>query len=92
MQDTNKLIYTVLEPAINDWFIKQCRNPSERYYLYIRKAHEGEKISIPIIDTKAPNEFYFLAMNTRVSPAWTKQQAISACHASLRSQPILGNN
>ena len=71
------------------WFKDQCRNPYASFYLWYREARDGERISLPIVSTDAPNDDYKLATPERISGAMTKEQVGRKIADCMMRLPIL---
>jgi len=91
MTDLENKLHSIAELLVSYWFKEQCRDTTKAFYLYCRKARQGESIAVPIITENAPNEDFFLGMNERISPAWTKETAKTKILEAMRKAPILGS-
>ena len=84
MTDYNAILSAKLEPAINDWFRRQCLNPSESMFLYFKPQHCAFWIGEHPL-----NDDWELASPLRVSPAKTKEQVMYWAHELSRTLPVL---
>ena len=74
-----------LPTLIDAWYIAQCRNPYAHYYVYVKPAPAAALA----IAEDAP-EGYELASQQRVSPAWTKEAALSILLSQSGQWPVIG--
>jgi hypothetical protein len=89
-QTLKDFIYNMLVPAVDCWFVDQCRNPNASFYLYYKEAAEGENTWCPIISENAPNESWQLVTPERISGMQTKEQVKQNLYNALYSCPFLG--
>ena len=76
------------ELASSDWFRRQCAEPYLAMYLYYKPSVDGQHGAL-VIGVEPLSEDWQLAMNERVSPAWTKEIAASKCFEAALLLPIL---
>jgi len=69
LEKVNNAIQGAAHCAARDWFLRQCRNPSERMYLYYKP-----KTIAFWIGSEPLNDEWILANGLRISPATTEQQ------------------
>lgn len=74
-------IHKISLDAVEQWFIDQCNNPFENYYLYFKRG--GIKI------TNEKPEGYELVSGQRISPSWSCAQAYQYVKDSIRKVPCL---
>jgi hypothetical protein len=75
------------------WFKDQSRNPHNAYYLWYRKAEDGEKVAYPIHSEDNPDpERYRLACSERMPSSMPTRQMAAWISDKCRSLPILYPN
>lgn len=86
-KETERLLWDVADLAAKDWFRQASREPFAEFYLWWRKAHKGEQVSLPIVSKDKPNEGYFQSI--RISSFWSSRQAMLKIREAMQTLPIL---
>lgn len=77
-----------LRAELNQWFIKQCRNTLEDYYLYYRPTTEEADGGF-LFSLDKPSSAYLLGWNERVNKGATVDQNFKVFSKVLRRLPIM---
>jgi hypothetical protein len=80
----------MLVPAVECWFVDQCKNPNASFYFYYKEATKDENTWCPIIAENAPDESWQLVTPERISPMKTVEQVKQTLYNALYSCPFLG--
>lgn len=70
---------------VDRWFREQSLEPYAHFYLFIKPAPDAELV----IAQEAPDGFE-LADSQRISPAWTRDEALDRINKWARRLPVLG--
>jgi hypothetical protein len=81
-----------MKAELEQWFIKQCQNIFDDYYLWYLPTtaeHDGELL---IAKEKPANIDFQLAWPKRINKGLTKEQNLQRLYDTLRKLPILTNS
>ena len=82
-------IQTRLKNELDQWFIKQCRNVYEDYYLYYLESSPEHDGGLLIAANKPANSEYKMAGGGRINKGATIQQNFNTLRPILNRLPIL---
>jgi hypothetical protein len=85
---TEEQIWDLAALIAKDWYRQAVRQPFAQFFLWYRRAKQGERYSLPIVATEKVNEEYCQSIS--ISNAWTKEITTRKIAEELRHLPILG--
>ena len=86
--ETWKEVQAKLRAELNQWFIKQCRNTSDDYYLYYHPT-TPERDGGFLLSKECPGDGYLLGRTEPVHKGKTVEQNFSKLNDVLRRLPIM---
>lgn len=84
MTEFDKFVNEQIVTSVDKWFVDQFNNAFGAYYAYFLQGQE----SIVITDVD-PGHGWQLVTPRRISPAWTKQDAIYVIREACWKLPVL---
>src|SRR5690554_6463871 len=81
-------VHGLISPAVDDWFVKQCIDPSVAFYVYYRKT-DGITPGAFLLAENAPSEDWIPVTQDRVRIDQTKQQVQCWLYELSRTLEIL---
>lgn len=76
-----------LRTEVDDWFVNQCHNPYEHYYLYYLPSTIDPNSGLSIAIDRPTDDWQIAS--ERISIAWTRDQAHARLLIIARTLPIL---
>lgn len=88
MSEYERQVWNMLVKAIDAWFLAQCSNRFDEYYLYYRQSQPSLPGALAIA-MDLPDAAWELADPRRVLPSWSKDVAKSKLIDCAKRLPVL---